>query len=96
VAAGNDGLGGTTCALLTGGTIQCWGLQLGNGTNTDSNVPVGVTGITDAIAVAAGLYHSCALLTGGTIKCWGNNDYGELGNGTNTDSYVPVAVIGST
>ena len=68
--------------------------QLGNGTTTKSNVPVSVTGLTGAIAIAAGLDYTCALLTGGMVQCWGYNGFGQLGNGTNTDSNVPVSVTG--
>ena len=66
------------CALLSSGTVQCWGGnaygQLGNGTTTDSSVPVTVSGITNAIAVAAGdSDHTCAVLSNGSIQCWGCN-----------------------
>jgi hypothetical protein len=54
VAAG----GGYSCALRAGGQIACWGWNLygnlGDGTNTGSNIPVAVQGISDATAVAAG------------------------------------------
>ncbi|WP_295394559.1 RCC1 domain-containing protein [uncultured Thiodictyon sp.] len=90
-----------TCALTTDGTAACWGLndygQLGNGTNTNSSVPVAVdrSGVLNGKTIAqvsTGDYHTCALATDGTAACWGYNWYGQLGNGTNTDSWVPVAV----
>jgi hypothetical protein len=94
-----DGSGkapGHTCALLSTGSVQCWGQnvsgELGDDTTTDSSVPVSVSDITTAVAVAAGYQHSCAALADGTVRCWGANWYGELGNGTTTDSSVPVTV----
>ena len=96
VAAG----GNHSCALLADTTVKCWGYngqgQLGNGTNTDSNTPVAVSGITGAAAIVAGSYHSCALLADTTVKCWGLNGFGgppgafHLGDSTNT----PVSVVG--
>jgi alpha-tubulin suppressor-like RCC1 family protein len=88
-----------TCAVADG-KAYCWGLnsggELGNGMNTDSNVPVAVstTGVLNGrtvTAVGAGSSYSCAIADGWPY-CWGSNSYGQLGNGTDTDSNVPVAV----
>ena len=57
-------------------------------------MPVTVTGITNATAVIAGIYHSCALLPGGSIKCWGDNSSGQLGDGRLFLSATPVSVVG--
>ena len=88
-----------TCALLLSGAVQCWGNnfygQLGNGTKTNSSIPITVVGLSSGvkeIAVASG--YTCALLTGGTVQCWGSNGFGQLGNGTTTNSLVPTSVIG--
>jgi alpha-tubulin suppressor-like RCC1 family protein len=89
---------GSDCAVLSTGTVDCWGYngsgQLGNGTATSSDVPVAVLGISDAKAVASDTYSNsfCAVLTTGQVKCWGNNSGGQLGNGTTTTSEVPVLV----
>jgi len=54
-------LGGShSCALLTDGTMKCWGYngygQLGDGTTTDRTTPVEVSGITTATSIALGSY----------------------------------------
>jgi len=89
-----------TCAALKDGTVKCWGGnifgQLGDGTRTNSLVPVTVTGLSGAIAVSSGTYHTCALLADGTVRCWGDNLDGELGNGSTVSSSVPVMVSGLT
>jgi alpha-tubulin suppressor-like RCC1 family protein len=87
------------CALLASATVECWGYnafgQLGNGTTTNSPVPVAVSGITTAVAVTSdGEDSYCAVLQSGAGDCWGANFAGELGNGTTTASSVPVTVSG--
>lgn len=86
-----------TCALTTGGGIKCWGYnengQLGDGTTTQRNAPVDVTGLTSGVAsITAGYYHTCARTTTGGAKCWGANWHGELGNGTTNDQDTPTPV----
>jgi alpha-tubulin suppressor-like RCC1 family protein len=94
IAAGFDhGL-----ALLSNGTVMAWGDnsygELGNGTTTNSDIPVPVSGLSGVTAVTAGGDDSLALLDDGTVVAWGDNSYGELGNGTTTSSDSPVAVSG--
>jgi alpha-tubulin suppressor-like RCC1 family protein len=85
--------------LTSSGSVKCWWYnsygQIGNGNNTDSNVPVDVSGLSSGVsAIYAGHYHTCGLLTSGGVKCWGFNGHGELGNGNTADSNVPVDVSG--
>jgi alpha-tubulin suppressor-like RCC1 family protein len=99
VAAGGESVGGDkghTCAALVDGSVWCWGTgwggQLGDGNEVASAIPVQVSGLTQAKAVAVGGIHSCALTNGGQIWCWGHNYHGQLGNGNQTNQETPVQV----
>lgn len=86
------------CALLTAGTVKCWGLnsdgQLGTGNTTTSRVPVDVVGLSNVVAISAGEAHTCAIVSGGAVKCWGSDAYGQLGNGGAVDTVTtPVDVV---
>ena len=94
------GAGGTTCALLLTGALQCWGYngegQVGDGTTTNRYSPVDVTGLGSGVSnqIGIGLNSVCAVLNNGMLKCWGNNTNGQLGNGTTTNSSTPTLVSG--
>lgn len=78
-----------TCALLSDGTVRCWGFngygELGFATtqmcnNTPCSMsPQPVPGLAGVTAIAAGDYSTCAIITGGAVKCWGDNQWGQVG-----------------
>ena len=86
---------GYTCALLSNGSVKCWGDndngRLGLGDEADRGDEAGEMGTNlpavdlgpgaVATAVSAWSNHTCALLEGGSVKCWGSNNYGQLGLG---------------
>lgn len=85
------------CALMTGGTVKCWGYNqygaLGNGSTTQSTSPVSVSGLANISQVATGSYHTCALNSAGAVYCWGSNTDGRLGLGTGSGQFsTPQAV----
>ncbi len=60
------------CAITAGGAVRCWGEnyygQLGNGTTTDSSVPVRVDGLTSGVTtITAGARHVRSPLAGGPV-----------------------------
>ncbi|MFH1282651.1 MAG: T9SS type A sorting domain-containing protein [bacterium] len=82
------------------GSVWAWGHnvngELGNGTKTNSNIPVQVIGLEDKtiIGVAVGYDHTLVLTRDGSVWAWGRHDNGELGDGTKDDKSIPVQVIG--
>ena len=106
-SAGDVAVGGTvvqitagdryTCAVLSGGSVRCWGYAFGGAlgygsanTNNigDNELPqdvgdVNVGGL--VVQVSCGAGQTCALLEGGTVRCWGTSSNGALGYG-NTSS----------
>jgi alpha-tubulin suppressor-like RCC1 family protein len=89
-----------SCAITSTLLASCWGDngfgELGNGSTTDSHVPVQVAGLPPATAIDAGDLHVCAIDVTKQPWCWGKDNFGQLGNGTTTNhSAVPVMVAGS-
>jgi alpha-tubulin suppressor-like RCC1 family protein len=93
--------GGHCLVLCADGALATWGYnsygQLGNGSFTNSSVPVSVntTGVLSgktAKVIAAGSLSNLVLCADGALAAWGRNYSGQLGNNSTTDSSVPVAV----
>lgn len=92
-----------TCALLSDGTVKCWGYPQYVGVDYWENkscsmdtcpIPVLVPGITDALAIAAADSYTCVMLSGGAVKCWGSTTEGECCDATCTAS--PITIEGLT
>ena len=80
-------------AFCTDGTVWQWGVipRL----RFAQALPVQVTGIADAVAVAAGSEHSLALGGDQGVYAWGRNDVGQLAAAEDVkSSTTPVAVAG--
>lgn len=89
-----------SCALLTGGSVKCWGGnyygQLGSGAPDPTYTPTSVSLGRPATQLSASDLSTCALLDDGTVKCWGENKNGELGSDTNFDTFNPNPTPTST
>lgn len=86
----------------TGQSVFAWGFnnrgELGDGTQTDRDAPVTVTGLApgcvrQVVASSCGFF-SAALLADGTVCTWGSNENGQLGDAGFTDRNAPAPVPG--
>lgn len=89
-------IGSHSLAIKTDGTLWAWGNnnqgQLGDGTTTNSIVPIQLGTDTDWEQIDAGFFHSVAKKTNGNVYTWGSNSYGQLGDGSNVSSNIPTLV----
>jgi alpha-tubulin suppressor-like RCC1 family protein len=96
VTAVYSGKGNTTCAVLSTGDVNCWGLndhgQIGDGTTTTRATATLLTGIHNVTSMALGKSHTCAVVTGGMAQCWGLNTNAQLGDNTTNESHTPIDV----
>lgn len=92
---------GGSGALLDNGAYYNWGYnqagQLGNGTTTDSPVPVRVVlpaAVTQVFQGGSGAANgqTIAILADDSLWTWGNGKHGQLGNGTRNNSTVPIHI----
>jgi hypothetical protein len=86
-------------ALRGDGSVLAWGNnqrgETGSGdAPTEHSTPVGVTGATGVVAIAAGWSHALALEGNGAVLAWGDNALGQLGDGSTQPRSAPVVVAG--
>jgi alpha-tubulin suppressor-like RCC1 family protein len=83
-----------TLAIKTDGTLWAWGDnnfgEIGNGTNTNQNIPTKIGSATDWQFISAGAGLSLAIKNNGAFWGWGSNMGGQFGNGTNSINYSPI------
>jgi len=85
-------------AIKTDGTVWTWGYndygELGDPTRTDVRVPHQVEGISNAVAIASGSFHTLVLLEDGTMQGFGRD--GDWQKAANPGNNASVRYIGNT
>ena len=92
---------GHTCAILSNGSVRCWGfngngqlgypdvLSVGDDETPGMLPPVDLGPGRTAKAIDAGREQTCAVLDNDTVRCWGWAAFGQLGYGN-------ISIIGDT
>ncbi|MBS1645932.1 MAG: hypothetical protein JST67_01190 [Bacteroidetes bacterium] len=97
---GNMGEQESSVFICNDSTVRACGYnydgELGDGSTTNSSVPVIVAELTKIIKVVGGYNFFLALKNDGTVWAWGNNGSGQLGDSSTVSTYSnnPVQVKG--
>lgn len=92
---------GGSGALMADGSYYDWGYnqagQLGNGTTSDSAVPVSVAlpaAVDQVFQGGSGAKNgqTIAILAGDSLWLWGDGTHGQLGDGTADDATTPIRI----
>jgi len=87
----------SSCGLTMSGEAWCWGGNdrgtLGDGTTTNSSVPVRVVGSVAFGSLQTGYFHSCATATTGELWCWGEQDSDPGPFGASATGIHPAPVL---
>jgi hypothetical protein len=91
------------CAIISDGTIKCWGSLFsdvnGNGPSvmwsSNGNPAVTIPGVTNPVQISCGGAWCCAVAAAGTLGCFGNNIASTLGTGggSNTSTFGSTGLI---
>jgi alpha-tubulin suppressor-like RCC1 family protein len=85
-----------TCALLSGGTVTCWGdntyHELGT-TGASRTTTATVGGLSNVVDLFLGGNSACAVTSAGAALCWGDDGAGQLGNATPQPDFITPTAI---
>ena len=88
-----------TCALLSDGSVRCWGDNQHGALGAPSSAvvlkpePIALSAVVQ-IAAGEGM-HTCARLQSGSVACWGLNDRGQVGDASGSQVVrTPLIVAG--
>jgi alpha-tubulin suppressor-like RCC1 family protein len=97
VAGGSGSSSGNyeiSVAVKADGTVWTWGSKYEGSDEIHTVIPTQVEGLTNVIAVAAGVQHFLALSIDGTVWAAGSDNLGQLGDGMAGGGDTPVQVSG--
>ena len=84
----------TTCAIVTGGEVRCWGRdkagELGDGGGEDRTKGIIVHGVEKANVIALASRFACTLGADKKVKCWGT---GRISNDGQVKEHARATVV---